>query len=197
MKHNLFPAIIIAAAIIGLGFIFRGIAIDASKNQVEATFAQLEEMTTKKDENGKTRWARITDGIKDGVVNSVKSGFNNGDKEKLAIFEKLEVKEIKIVPGQNKAQEKAIGLVKNNSDKALSNLQFNVTFRNEAGELLDVKGDFMSRLAGIIKPGEERGFEVNRNLGEFNAPPEELAKNKAASAKVEISDFQIVDVSGQ
>jgi hypothetical protein len=197
MKHNLLPSIIIALAIVGLGCVFNYTMGNASQKQVEATFSQFEEMTTKKDEHGKTRWARISDGIKDGVMNSVKSGIGSGDKSKLEILDKLEIKEVRMVAGQNKAQEKVIGLIKNNSDKNISNVQFNVTFRNEAGELLDVKSDFMTRVSGIIKHGEERGFEINRNLGDFNGQPDELAKNKAASVKVEVSDFQIMDTTNQ
>ncbi len=50
-----------------------------------------------------------------------------------------------------------------------------------------------SRLQGTLKPGDELGFEVRRDLGGFREDDDVLAARKAATAAVSITNLPIVE----
>ena len=90
-----------------------------------------------------------------------------------------------------KMQENIIGLIKNNSDAIVSNIQLNVVSRDKDGKLLDVTSNF-ARVQGTLKPGQELGFSVERSLCDFNEKAEELAGRKATTATVSIVELSVV-----
>lgn len=193
MKYNnLIPAIILAAAILAVGLIVR----QSAQRGVGTFIADLETATQTKDADGKTSIGRIMEGLSSSVSSSMQAGFSSGQNEKtkaeLAVIDQLTIKDQRIVAGQQKTQERVIGILHNGSDHTISDVNFNVTFSDAAGKLIDVSSTF-SRLQGTLKPGAELGFEIKRDLGEFREEPEVLASRKAADATVSVVNLRIVE----
>ncbi len=190
MKHNLIPALIIASAIVAAG------AMLQPSSGVDDIIAELEKATAAKDADGKTAVTRIAEGLSSSVSGGIQEGFNSGQNEKakaeLAVIEKLVITNQSIVAGQQKHQERVIGTLRNDSDRTISDVNFNVSFKDATGKLIDVSSTF-SQLRGTLKPGAELGFEIKRDLGEFREEPEVLASRKAASAVVTVVDLRIVE----
>lgn len=191
MKTNLIPALILAAALLATGYLFSR----SSGSAVEKTLAQLEAATKEKDGNGKTQLGRVLEGISASAGQAISSGFESGQnektKEQLPIMEKITLKEIKIVAGSQKNQERVIGLIKNDSAEIVSDVKLNVIFRDQDGKLMDVSTLF-SRVEGPLKPGVELGFEVKRDLGAYNEKEEVLAARKAGTAVVAVTGLRLV-----
>jgi len=190
MKHNLIPALIIAAAII-----IAGVSLKPA-SPVKTFLADLETAAQTKDADGKTSLNRILEGFAASASSSIQAGFDSGQNEKaktnLAVIEKLQVTDVKIVAGSQKTQERVIGIVRNNSDQTISGVNFNTIYRDADGQLIDVGASF-SQLKGTLKPGAELGFEIRRDLGSFKEEDEVLAARKAAQAEVAVVDLRIVD----
>lgn len=190
MKHNLVPALIIALAIVVAGAQLK------PASPVKTFFAELEAVAQTKDASGKTSLNRIFEGFSSSAASSIQQGFSAGqnekDKAQLAAIEKIQVKEVKIVDGSQKNQERVIGIVRNDSDKTVTNVRFNALFKNAEGKLIDVNATF-SQLQGTLKPGGELGFEIRRELGGFRDEDAVLAARKAATAEVSIVELRIVD----
>lgn len=192
MKNNMLPALIIAVALLVAALAPRPGASD----KIQETLKALEEVANTKDAEGKSQIERIAAGFSKSAAQGMKFGFGmddpKADKEILAVIEKLEIREVKIVKSQFKGKERVIGLLKNGSDKIIKEVQLNVVYKAADGALLDVSSSF-SRVSGPVKPGDEVGFEVDRTLGEFTAKDEELAQNRAASAVVKILTLKLVE----
>jgi hypothetical protein len=190
MKHNLIPSLIIAIAIVFVGTQFK------RTSPVKTFLTDLEAAVQVKDADGKTSLNRIFEGLSSTAAASLQQGFSAGqnekDKAELAVREKLLVKDVKIVDGSQKNQERVIGLVRNESDKTVTNVRFNTRFKDASGSLIDVNATF-TQLQGTLKPGDELGFEIRRDLGNFREDESVLASRKAASAEVSIVDLRIVD----
>lgn len=191
MKTNLIPALILAAALLATGYLFSR----SAGSSVEKTLAQLEAATKVKDDNGKTQLGRVFEGLSSSAGRAISDGFESGQnektKEQLPVMEKITLKEIKIVAGSQKHQERVIGVVKNDSAETVSDVKLNVIFKDQDGKLMDVSTSF-SRVEGTLKPGAELGFEVKRDLGSYNEKEEVLAARKAASAVVAITGLRLV-----
>ncbi len=187
---NLIPALIIAIAIIVTGALLK------PASTVKTFLTDLETAAQTKDADGKTSFTRIMEGVTSSAATSIQAGFNSGQNEKskaeLAVIEKLVITNQSIVAGQQKTQERVIGTLRNDSDRTIRDISFNVSFKDAAGKLIDVSATF-SRLQGTLKPGDELGFEVKRDLGEFREDPEVLASRKAADATVSVVDLRIVE----
>ena len=195
MNQNLIPSLIIAGAIVATGLLFRQTVATSAGTQIEAVISSLENASQKKDAAGKTRVSKIIEGVSSSVADGFKAGFSSDEngktKEQLAVRDKLEVREVKISNGRMKMQENIIGLIKNNSDAIVSNIQLNVVSRDKDGKLLDVTSNF-ARVQGTLKPGQELGFSVERTLGDFNEKAEELAGRKATTATVSVVELTVV-----
>lgn len=191
MKTNLVPALILAAALLATGYMFNR----SSGSAVEKTLVQLETATQTKDAGGKTQLSRILEGMSASAGRSISAGFESGQNEKtkdeLAVIEKITLTEIKIVAGSQKTHERVIGVIKNESSATVSDVKFNVMFKDKDGRLMDVSTTF-SRLEGSIKPGAELGFEVKRDLGSFSEKEDVLAARKATTAVVAVTDLRLV-----
>ncbi len=191
MKTNIIPSIIIAAALLTLGFLFK----QSSGNQVQSIFDQLEQSVQKKDAEGKTQISRIASGFSKSAADGFSQGFQEGQNkeelEKLNFRDKLSVSEVKIIPGRMKTDEKIIGIVKNESTAILGNISLNLVCRDAEGALLDVSSRFV-QVDKTLKPGDEVGFEIERALGKFEESEEMLSNNRSSTAIVTISDFKIV-----
>jgi hypothetical protein len=191
MNNNTVPALIIAAAIVSVAFIVRPNAA----RQVDSALNQIEDAVQKKDAGGKTQLSRIFEGVSKSASSGLSAGFENGQsdraKEELAARDKLAVRNIKLVAGQSKNQERLIGTVKNDGAGTVSDVRLNVTYFDKDGNLLDVSSTFSS-VQGAIKPGEELGFEVSRTLGEFNQKEDVFAAHKASTAKVVVCGLRLV-----
>jgi hypothetical protein len=191
MKTNLIPSIIIAAAILAVALIGR----QGSANQLQALLDQLEQSVQKKDPAGDTQIGRIAAGFSRSAAEGMRQGFqgsqNEEAKRELEIRDKIQIKDVKITSGRMKNQEKVIGLVKNESSEVVQNISLNVVFKDANGTLLDVSSKFSS-INGVLKPGQELGFEVDRDLGSFQDKDEVLAQRKAAEAIVSITKLSLL-----
>ncbi len=195
MSNNTLPALIVAAAIVGTGFMLRQTAVNFAGTQLEAVLSKIDESVQKKDGSGKTRLETIIQGASSSVAAGFKAGFSSGptlktDDEKLSVRDKLAIKETKIVAGQTKNMERVIGILRNDSNVAVSNVQLVMIMRDKAGNLIDVASDF-ARVPGTIKPGQEQGFSVQRTLGDFNEKEDVLALRKAATVSASVSDLSL------
>lgn len=191
MKSNIIPALIIAVAILAVAFISR----QGGTAQVQAVLDQLEQSVQNKDAAGKSQVSRIAAGLSRSVSEGFQQGFqgtqNEDFKRDVDLRQKLLIHAVKIVPGRMKHQEKVIGLLRNDCSETIRNVSLNVVFKNAAGELLDVASR-SSSVQGILKPGDELGFEVDRELGNFQEKEEILAQRKAASATINVSGFSVL-----
>lgn len=191
MRNNLVPALILAAAILAVAFISRRSGADHVKEAMD----QLEHSVQAKDAQGNTQVARIASGLSRSTADGIRQGFQGGHEEdvkkELETREKVALREIKIVPGRMKNQEKVIGLLKNGSSETIQNVSLNVIFKDANGGLLDVSSR-SSSIHGILKPGDEVGFEVERELGGFREKEDDLAQRKAADVTVSVTGLSIV-----
>lgn len=191
MKNNTIPAIIIALSILAVAFLSR----QSGATQVRSILNEIESASQAKDADGKSQVERIASSFVRSTTQGVKSGFE-GDKgevakEALAVIDKIDIREVKIVESQFKGKERVIGIVRNNSDKVVQNIQLNIIFRNSAGALMDVSSSF-SRINGTLKPAAEIGFETDRSIGDSKSTEEDLAKNRSSTAVVTIQSLQII-----
>ena len=192
MNNNIIPALIIGIAIVGTSVLPK---ITAS-HTIDNALDQLERSVETKDKSGSTRIERIIKGISKSVSTGFKSSFegdrNETDIKKIAIKDKITISQVKVVHGRMKTEEKIIGIIKNESDKDIADVSFNVAFKDKNGILLDVNATFAS-VRGTLKPGQELGFEVQRQLGDFNEKEEVLNGQRAASAIISITDLRIIE----
>lgn len=197
MKDNLIAAGIIGIAIIAGSFVIAYQSSRAARSsfQVEETLAKIEDLTKAKDGGKNSRLATIMKALSGSLADGFRAGFEemqvSQDKKLLSVRDKLTVKEIKIVPGQMSNKERVVGILRNESDKTLSGITLSVIYKDAEGKLMDVTSKF-TEVKGVLKPGDEIGFECERDLGEFSAPKEELAKNKASSAVVTVTSLRFV-----
>jgi hypothetical protein len=191
MKSNIIPSIIIAAAILAVALISR----QSGAYQVQAFMDQLEQSVQSKDSEGNTQIGRIVKGLSSSAAEGMRKGFQGSQdeeaKRELEIRDLIKIKDVKINSGRMKNQEKVIGLVKNESSEIVQNISLNVVFKDSNGALLDVSGKFSS-INGVLKPGQELGFEVDRELGDFQEKDEVLAQRKAAEVVVSITKLSIL-----
>jgi hypothetical protein len=109
------------------------------------------------------------------------------------VRERIHIKEVRIVSGDHADEERVIGLLRNDSDVAVSWVSLNAVFRDKEGALLDVASN--NRLSETLRPGDEFGFEITRSLGDVTAVEEDktVLKQKADSVSVTISSVSIED----
>lgn len=198
MKHNLLPALIVAAALLACGFIIRQAVTTSAGSQFDAVLTQLEESTKKKPDGTESRVTTIIKGFSRSVADGFKSGVNEamagGDQQnrtqsELKVRDALTMREVKTVYSQQKSQERVIGLFKNGSDATLTSVQLTILFKDKDGGLLDVDSAWVK---GTLRPGEETAFDANRSLGDFKEKEEVLAQRKAASVVATVSSFNVV-----
>lgn len=191
MKTNLIPSLVIAAAILGAGFL---VSRD-SASPVETFFVDLEEAISAKDDDGKTQVGRIVEGLSSTVAESFQAGVSGGQneeaREELAVIEQLVLKDVGIARGSHKAEERVIGVIRNDSAETISDVKLGVIFRGENGRLVDVGTQF-ARVEGVLKPGAERGFSLDRDLGDFEEAEEVLNARKATTAEVSVTGLSII-----
>lgn len=191
MKNNIISALIIAAAIVSAVFFSR----QNGAAQIQAVLNQLEESAQIKDSEGNTQISRIASGLSRSAAGGIRKGFQGGQhedsKQELEVRQRLVIKDLKILPGRMKNQEKLIGLIRNDSSETVKSILLNVLFKDSEEELIDVSSKF-SNISGILKLGDELGFEVERELGSFQETEEILAQRKASSAAVNVANFSIV-----
>ena len=192
MKNNILPAIIIAAALLACGFLVRQTFIASAESQMDAMLTKLEEASRKKADGSDARITTVIKSFSSAVSAGFKAGISdttdqqNRIQGELKVRDALVFREVKIVPSQQKNQERVIGLVKNGSDSALNNVQLSILYKDKAGSLLEVGS---GHVRGILRPGEEAGFEGNRSLGDFKEKEEVLAQRKADSVVVTVTGF--------
>lgn len=191
MKHNLLPALIIALAIVSVALLSR----QSGAAQVRNVLTEIEQAVQARDEEGKSQIERISYELTRSVSQGAKSGFQGDEPKENAhvsdLIDQIEIRELKIAPSQFKSKERVIGILRNNSDQTLENIQLNVIFKDSAGTLVDVSTSF-AQVKGVIKPGAEVGFEVDRSIGEFSSTDEELLKNRSAAAVVTVQNLRIL-----
>lgn len=191
MKTNLVPSLIIAAAILGTGYLVSR----NSASRVEGFFSELEEVTRTKDDEGRTQVGRIVEGFSSTVAESFKAGFSGGqneeDKAELAVIDKLVMKDVTIVPGSHKGEERVIGVLRNESTETIADVNLSVVFNGQNGRLVDVSTRF-ARVEGALKPGHERGFAVERESGDSDEKDEVLNARKASIAAVSVTGLRII-----
>ena len=192
MKNNIIPALIIAIAIFGVAIFYQR----ASGSAVEQFLSQLEKASVTKDANDKTQITKIMEGISKSATAGFQQGFSGGKNDKIkkemSVYDKIVFKDIKIVSGSQKNQEKVIGIVKNDSTEILSGINVSIIYRKSDDSLLDVSSQF-NQVKGVLKPGAELGFEFKRDLGSYNDKDEFLALNKAAKVTLTVVDLNIVE----
>jgi hypothetical protein len=191
MKNNIIPALIIAIAIFGVAIFYQR----ASSSAVEQFLSQLEKASVTKDANDKTQITKIMEGISKSATEGFQQGFSGGQNDKIknemSVLEKIVFKDIKIVSGSQKNQEKVIGIVKNDSTEILSDINVSIIYRKSDDSLLDVSAQF-NQVKGVLKPGAELGFEFKRDLGSYKDKDEVLALNKADKVTLTVVDLNIV-----
>jgi len=189
MKSNILPATIVAAAILFAVFFHHWASMRAASSVVD----ELEASVLEKDSDGKTRVATFVEG----AVSSVKEGFTSGlsdmfgsEDEKLtdqiAARSLLALKEIRLVRGDSPREERVIGVVRNEGTKLVKRASANVTFRDSAGTLIDVKSS-VTVFDEPLEPGSEIGFEIERSLGEFEEDDDVVQGRRASSVEVTIT----------
>ncbi len=192
VKTQLLPACILALALLIAAY---GVRTGGSA-QIDGVLKALEVAASEKDANGKTQIARIAANVVESATQGAKVGWggDRGEEEKaaLALAERLAISEVKIVSSSFKGKERVIGVIKNNSDKTLKDIQLNVVFRDASGGLVDVAGTF-ARVSGPLLPGTELGFEVDRSFGGMDSSEDALAPNRAASATVRVQSLRVVE----
>jgi hypothetical protein len=104
----------------------------------------------------------------------------------LAVRDRLTIREVRLVHGDRSNEERVIGMVRNDGIQAVKRVRGNVTFRDGSGVLIDVKGD-ASLFDAILRPGEEIGFEITRDLGDYGEKDAVLRSRKAAAASVAVT----------
>jgi hypothetical protein len=192
MKHNVLPALIIAAALLACGFFVRQAVTTSAAIQFDALLSKFEETSQKKADGADSRITSAVKGFSHSVAEGFKSAMNDSkDQEKrteaeLKVRDALTFREVKLVSSQQKSQERVIGLVKNGSDGPLNNIQLSILYKDKDGGLLDVGSGYVR---GLLRPGEEAGFEANRSLGDYNEKEDVLARRRAASVVVSVSGF--------
>jgi hypothetical protein len=191
MKNNIISAIIIAIAILGVAILQQR----ASSGIINQFMSQLENAAVKKDANGKTQITKILEGVSKSATEGMSGGFSAAVTDKkmkdLEAADKIVIKEIKIVTGGNKNKEKVIGIIKNEGTYIVSDINFSAIYRKADDSLLDVSTQF-NRVSGTMKPGDELGFELQRELGDYNEKPEVLALNKASKVTLKVVSINIV-----
>ena len=191
MKNNIISAIILAIAILGVAILQQR----ASTGVINQFMSQLENAAVAKDASGKTQITKIVEGFSKSASEGMSGGFSAASTDKkMKDFEtadKIVIKEIKIVAGSNKNKEKVIGIIKNESAFIVSDVNFSAIYRKADDSLLDVSAQF-NRVSGTMKPGDELGFELQRELGDYNEKPEVLALNRASKVTLKVISLNIV-----
>lgn len=202
MNQNVIPALIVAGAIIAGGFFLQRATTQHAAAQLDAVLTRLESASQKGADGSDAQVTRtikslsraMSDGFKAGMAESSKSSTDDEAKklqEDFAVRDRIAFRGTKLLPSQQKTQERMASLVKNQSDKVLSNVQLQVTFQDKDGELLDLQSAYVS---APIRPGEEAAFECNRNLGEYKETDDVLAKRRAAKVVVKVIRFTATTV---
>lgn len=198
MKSNLIPALVLAAAILVAAFSLRHIPTVDPAASLDAVLAKLEDAAQKKD-GGESRLGRIFQGMS----RSISSGFAASTREfearelertkgELATRDLVHVLEAKIASSQSRNAERIIGLVKNDSDKVVTNIRLNVIYRDREGHLLDVGSSV--NVQGHLRPGQTIGFDGMRSLGDYNEAPELLASRKSESISVAVVGLTVLSL---
>ena len=195
MKSNIVPALIVAVALVACAFFMRQTMTTSAGSQFDAVLTRMEESTKKKSDGSDSRITTVVKGFSRSVADGFKSGLNEGaanaeqqsrTQQELKVRDMIVFREVKFVPSQQKSQERLIGIVKNGSDATLNSVQLTIVFKDKDGSLLDVGSAYVR---GMLRPGEETGFEALRSLGDYKEKDEVLAQRKASSVNITVASF--------
>ncbi|MEO6569087.1 MAG: FxLYD domain-containing protein [Opitutaceae bacterium] len=195
MKSNIVPALIVAAALIACAVFVRQSITTSAGSQFDAVLTRMEESTKKKTDGTDSRITNVIKGFSRSVADGFKSGLNeaaanadqqNRTQQELKVRDMIVFRDVKFVASQQKSQERVIGIVKNGSDAILNSVQLTIVFKDKDGSLLDVGSAYVR---GMLRPGEETGFEAMRSLGDYKEKDEVFAQRKASSVNISVASF--------
>jgi hypothetical protein len=187
MIHNLVPSLIIAAAIVAVGLIVRADLHEALNVSADGLLHGIDKLAETKDANGEMAIKKSVSKLVEGIAAGARAGFENGVKpEHAADFSKLRIEQIKVVDGRMENQEKIIGIIHNDSAMKYSDISLSAIVRDKDGHLIDVLKDF-TRVEGVIAPGKELGFSIDRDFRRFN-DKDDKAGTRAATVDITVVD---------
>lgn len=135
----------------------------------------------------------------DQVASSVKNAFKgNSDsqlkktREYIEIRKVISIKNARVMPGDWKNKEKVIATIKNGSVKNIKTIRIGASYYDKAGELIDVGDEWLHSIK-VLGPGESVDIKFDRILGDHQLTREELAANRAASIKLRINSFDVIE----
>jgi len=186
MKNNIIPALIISAVLIVVALLVR----QNGTAQFNAILAQ-----EKKEQNDQTQILRIAAGVSKALFEGPKHDeigrLNEMFEATLPVRDKLAIRELKIAPSSQGYTERAVGIVKNESQKIVAHISLTVVFRASDGSLVDVVSGY-AQIPGMLKPGEEAGFEAQRFFGDPQTRADVLSKRHASSVTARIENLVVV-----
>jgi hypothetical protein len=188
MIPRILPAVIVALAILGLGLEVR---LDLSA-QVDAVLSKLDH-ASQSTGGQPSRLARIVQGVTQSAISGVANGFkqqagiasggpDRQGREEFDAVRAIRVTDVAILRDQTGTQERIIGIVHNDGNRVVRNVQFNTKLRDADGRLIDVVPTFAS---GFLLPGKDLGFVAYRNPGSPGRPA-------AARAEVAVTEAVVV-----
>ena len=126
--------------------------------------------------------------------NSALEAAGQGQEAKQADFRaaqnKVSLTEVKIVPSPFNTRERIIGVVHNGASASISNIRLNLMMYGADGQLLDVADESLNDVK-VLRPGQDVGFAVDRDIGESDLDKPALATRRATTVKAQIVSFDI------
>lgn len=112
-------------------------------------------------------------------------------KEQISAIDKLTFTDMRITQGLQRNQERIIGLVKNEGDLPIHNLQVSLVIKDKDGKLLDVLSN-AARIPLLLRPGQQVAFEAVRPLGNFNDTPADLNARRGTTVEAQIDSLRVI-----
>lgn len=194
-KHPMMIVIVGVSYFMILQVYIQGTRADA---EIRAAFDELEtisEELAQSEEPGHIK--AVVQNFGEQVVEGLKAGFSSGNsglKEFVKARPHVVVTDIQKARSSWKTKEKFIGKISNGTDHTLTQVKVTLSSFSDDGRLIDVNTKWLSDIK-VITPNESVSFTIERSLGDHKTGDEELNSNVSQSYSIEVSSFEIKDLT--
>ena len=185
--------IVIAIIVIAALFCFRAAMKPKLAGEIRAAYNELNSII--QDGSSDAEKSKAIQQFAQEIGTQIRMGLSEGfksdnpqkqDKDKVyaAVKQKIDITGIKSVQSEWPTHEKIIFMLRNNSDKAISNLRLNYEYYKK-GEMIDCRNDWMSEVK-ILDPNQEIALSQDRTL-----PKDTNDNSKSDDVKIKITSFDV------
>jgi len=144
------------------------------------------------DEPGKVK--AVVSHFAEDIVGGFRQAFHSdGDRERLVEFvntkEKIVLRDVTRAMSSWQNKEKFVGIIENQSEHPIAQIQLNMSCYSEDGKLMDAVNKWLNEIQ-LLQPGESMSFGIERAVRPQGASEQE-ADSRAHSIELKVASFKI------